>query len=293
MTKTVFPLLLAASLVCSAQSVAELYGEKTRARIAEVDRTIDGTLGVAAIDLTTGETLAYHAGTESATASVIKVPLLVELMRAKRAGAFKMDDKITLQSAEAVTGSGHLQEQLARGPVTLTVLELIEKMIIDSDNTATNRLIALAGMDKVNATMQALGLPHTRLQRVMMDSAAAKADRENVSTPADLARLMALLWQGKAADPADCREILGIMKQVNGAFRATLTDDVDVASKVGEVGGVYTEMGIVLLKDRPFAFAVMTSLLNDAVNPIPAVAGILYRHYERLGHGNRYGNEVH
>jgi len=80
---------------------------------------------------------------------------------------------------------------------------------------------------------------------------------------------------------------------VNGAFRATITDDVEVASKTGEVGGVYTEGGIVLLKNRPFAFAVMTSLLPDGVNPIPAVAGILYRHYERLGRGNLYGNEVH
>jgi len=177
--------------------------------------------------------------------------------------------------------------------LTLTVRELIEKMIVDSDNTATNRMIALAGMDKVNATMQSLGLAHTRLQRIMMDSAAARADRENVSTPSDIARLMAMLWHGEAAEPEDCREILTLMKRVNGAFRATITDDVEIASKTGEVGGVYTEGGIVMLKDRPFAFAVMTSLLPDGVNPIPAVAAILYRHFERLGHGNLYGNEVH
>ena len=48
-----------------------------------------------------------------------------------------------------------------------------------------------------------------------------------------------------------------------------------------------------MLKNRPFAFAVMTSLLPDAVNPISAVAAILYRHFERLGRGNLYGNEVH
>jgi beta-lactamase class A len=293
MPKSLFGLVFAVSLACSAQSAAQLYGEKTLARIAEVDRSIDGTLGVAAIDLTSGETLAYHAGAESATASLIKVPLLVRLMRAKREGAFKMDDQFTLQTSNAVTGSGHLQEALAKGPVTLTVHELIEKMIVDSDNTATNRMIALAGMDQVNATMQSLGLAHTRLQRIMMDSAAARADRENVSTPSDIARLMAMLWRGEAAAPEDCREILALMKRVNGAFRATITDDVEVASKTGEVGGVYTEGGIVMLKDRPFAFAVMTSLLPDGVNPIPAVAAILYRHFERLGHGNRYGNEVH
>jgi beta-lactamase class A len=293
MTKSLFALFCAASLVCSAQTVAQLYGEKTLARIADVDRTIDGTLGVAAIDLTSGETLSYHANTESATASLIKVPLLVRLMRAQRESAFKMDDKLTLQSSDAVTGSGHLQEELAKGPVTLTVHELIEKMIVDSDNTATNRMIALAGIDQVNATMQSLGLKHTRLQRIMMDSAAARANRENVSTPADIARLMAMLWRGEAAAPEDCREILTLMKRVNGAFRATITDDVDIASKTGEVGGVYTEGGIVMLKGRPFAFAVMTSLLPDGVNPIPAVAAILYRHFERLGHGNLYGNEVH
>ena len=293
MPKPLLSLFFALAIACSAQSVAQLYGEKTLARIAEVDRTIDGVLGVAAIDLTSGETLEYHASTESATASLIKVPLLVRLMRAKREGAFKMDDKLTLQTTDAVGGSGHLQDELAKGPVTLTVHELIVKTIVDSDNTATNRMIALAGMDQVNATMQSLGLSHTRLQRVMMDSAAARADRENVSTPSDIARLMAMLWRGEAAAPEDCREILSIMKRVNGAFRATITDDVEVASKTGEIGGVYTEGGIVMLKNRPFAFAVMTSLLPDAVNPIPAVASILYRHYERLGRGNLYGNEVH
>ena len=293
MPKPLLSLFFALAIACSAQSVAQLYGEKTLARIAEVDRTIDGVLGVAAIDLTSRETLEYHAKTESAMASLIKVPLLVRLMRAQREGAFKMDDKLTLQPADAVSGSGRLREELAKGPVNLTVHELIVKMIVDSDNTATNRMIALAGMDQVNATMQSLGLSHTRLQRVMMDSAAARADRENVSTPSDTARLMAMLWRGEAAAPEDCREILSIMKRVNGAFRATITDDVEVASKTGEIGGVYTEGGIVMLKNRPFAFAVMTSLLPDAVNPIPAVASILYRHYERLGRGNLYGNEVH
>jgi hypothetical protein len=108
-----------------------------------------------------------------------------------------------------------------------------------------------------------------------------------------MAHLLVLLWRNEAAAPEDCREILTLMKRVNGAFRATITDDVEIASKTGEVGGVYTEGGIVLLKNRPFAFAVMTSLLPDGVNPIPAVAAILYRHFERLGHGNLYGNEVH
>ena len=293
MAKPLLPLLFAATFVCSAQTVAQLYKEKTLARIADADRAIDGTLGVAAIDLTTGETLEYHAQTESATASLIKVPLLVRLMRAKHEGAFNMEDKLTLHAADAVGGSGHLQEELARGPVTLTVHELILRMIVDSDNTATNRLIALAGMAQVNSTMQSLGLSHTRLQRVMMDPDAARANRENVSTPSDIVRLMAMLWRGEAAPQEDCAEVLSIMKRVKGAFRATITDDVEVASKTGEIGGVYTEGGIVMLKQRPFAFAVMTSLLPDAVNPIPAVAAILYRHYERLGRGNLYGNEVH
>lgn len=293
MTKPLIALFCAAALACSAQTIAQLYGEKTLAKIAAVDHSVDGVLGVAAIDLTTGETLEYHARTESATASLIKVPLLVRLMRARREGAFAMDDKLTLQPSEAVGGSGNLQKQLANGPVTLTVHDLIERMIVDSDNTATNRLIALAGMEQVNTAMQSLGFSHTRLQRIMMDSAAARADRENISTPADIAGLLAMIWRGEAAAPEDCREILAIMKRVNGAFRATITDDVEIASKTGEVAGVYTEGGIVFLRNRPFAFAVMTSLLPDAVNPIPALAGILYRHFERLGRGNRYGNEVH
>ena len=55
----------------------------------------------------------------------------------------------------------------------------------------------------------------------------------------------------------------------------------------------FSEAGIVYLERRPFAYAVMTSLMRDAVNPIPALASILFRHYDRLSHGNLYGNQVH
>src|SRR5664279_2976580 len=57
MPKPLIALWFAAALVSSAQTVAQLYAEKTLANIAAVDRTLDGVLTVAAIDLTTGETL--------------------------------------------------------------------------------------------------------------------------------------------------------------------------------------------------------------------------------------------
>jgi beta-lactamase class A len=299
MAKTLAALLmtLLAAACGNAQSappsVGGLYAEKTLGQIEALDAKLDGVLGVALADLTTGETIEYHAHTVFPTASVIKVPVLVRVMRAVRAGQLRMDQTVTLSARDAVGGRGTLQDQLKRGSVTITLRELIERMIIDSDNTATNAVIRLAGMDAVNATAAELGLRDTRLRRAMMDTAAAREDRENVSSPADLVRLMGQLWRGEAAQKEDCGAILTLMKRVNGAFRATLTVDVDVASKTGELSGVYSETGIVYLERHPFAYAVMTTLLKDDVNPIPAVAAIAYRNFERLSHGNVYGNEVH
>jgi beta-lactamase class A len=69
-------------------------------------------------------------------------------------------------------------------------------MIVLSDNTAANMLIEIVGMENVNRTMTSLGLKQTRLQRKMLDTAASARGEENLSTPAEAARLMEILYRG-------------------------------------------------------------------------------------------------
>ena len=94
----------------------------------------------------------------------------------------------------------------------LTLRDLATNMIGDSDNAATNVLIDRLGMAKINAMLDGIGLPKTRLQRKMIDLAAARAGRENVATVDETVALLAALHHGKvlgAEETTDFFTVLG------------------------------------------------------------------------------------
>lgn len=283
------PLLLVSVCLQAQETLVDLLEAKLRTRIEALDARLNGVMGVAAVDLTTGRTFRYHAETVFAQASLIKVPILVELFRNHKQ---RLDEKVTLTKQQAVGGSGTLAQELARGPVTLTIRDLATAMIQSSDNTATNVLIAMLGMDRINATIKELGYPQTRLQRIMMDGAAARANRENLSTPAEMAQLMAAIHQQKVVDAQGAAEMRKILELVDADIRKAIPPQIPVASKVGEVPGVHTEAAIVYLDKRPFVVAVMAAYLDGGENPVGATAQLVFEHFRRLAAANQYGNAL-
>ena len=285
-------ILLLAAMSLAAQNPLDLLESKLKTGLQKLDDHLTGILGVAAIDLTTGRTFQYNADTIFPTASTIKVPILIEMFHAARAGEFKWTDSLTLQPHESAGGSGHLQEALAKGPVTLTIEDLINKMIIDSDNTATNKVISLAKMDRVNRLVQELGAKQTRLRRVMMDTAAASKGQENVTTPLEMARIAESIYRHKAAHPEDCDAMTQIMKKVPGKIRNAIPAGIDVASKTGLLTGVHCEVAIVYLPHKPIVLSIYSTFLDASENPIGDAATILFEHYQKLDKSNAYGNQV-
>jgi beta-lactamase class A len=168
----------------------------------------------------------------------------------------------------------------------------MERMIVDSDNTATNKCIELAGMAAVNQTLDRLSFPRTRLQRAMMDSAAAERGDENISTPIEMARLAELIYRGKAVDAAASGEMIALMKKVSGGMREGLPLDIETASKTGELPGARCETGIVYLEHRPFVLSVMSAFIDDRRTPVPEVTRIVYRYFEKLARSNSYGRSI-
>lgn len=272
------------------ETVSELLERKTLARIVAFDQQLDGILGVMAIDLTTGHEFSYHGDTVFPQASSIKIPIMLQMFKAASAGALNLEETVTLQPNEYAGGSGVLQEQLKRGPAKTTIRQIITAMIEESDNTATNWCIRKVGMATVNRTLDELGLLQTRLRRIMMDQAAATRDEENVSTPREMARLAMLLYQHKLAGTAETMDMLAMMKLVKAGFREAIPASVEVASKPGELTGVFCETGIVYLNGRPFVLSVMSTYLAKEASPVPAVTRIVFDHFDRLARGNRYGN---
>jgi beta-lactamase class A len=289
--------LLTILLFCYAGALAQTapsqaLEDKLLSRIRLQDQELRGVLGIAAIDLQTGRVIQHNGDVVFPQASSIKIPIMMDVYRAARAGAVKLDTAVTLNPGDAVAGSGHLRLMLRARPVTLTVRELITAMIETSDNTATNKLIAMVGMDSVNRLLTSLGFAKTRLQRIMLDSKAAAEDRENVSTPLEMARIAELLYRGKAVDAEASKEMIETLKLVEASFRASIPGHVPVAAKPGGVPGVHAETGIVFLAKRPFALSVMATYLDAGANPVPAIAKMVYEHFEKLANSNRYGHKL-
>lgn len=285
--------LLITSVTATAQTgVDSLLEQKTAAKIRALDESLDGVLGMAAIDLVTGRILSYNGDVVFPQASSIKIPIMIQVFRCIRAGEFGMNDALALTEKDLVGGSGGIQEKLKKGPLTLTTRELLHAMIRDSDNVATNKLIAMARMERVNRTLDELGFPATRLQRRMMDGAAAARNQENISTPLEMARLVELIYRGRAVDEAASREMLDIMKMVKASMRKGVPESVEVASKPGGIPGVRCESGVVFLPGRPFVLSVMSTFLSGEKNPVTDVTALVYAHFERLARSNRYGHRL-
>ncbi len=262
-------------------------------RVRAVAADFDGVIGLALKDLTTGESFSINGDMVFTQASTIKLQILLELLAQAREGRFSLDDPMTVSESDVTPGSGVLQ-RLTPGKVTMTIRDVATLMVIVSDNTATNMMIDLVGMESVNRTIQGLGFTETKLQRKMMDTQAWREDRENLSTPHEVARLLEMVHGADVLDRESCDEMLRILSIPKGSsIRTRLPQGVRVAHKTGGVGGVIVDAGIVYLENRPFVIAAMTNWIGSAEtarDTIAEIAVIAYDYFDRLARSNRYGH---
>ncbi len=225
--------------------------------LEKIAANVPGTLGYSVMTVE-GETLLNRNADESfPQASAIKIPILLEVLAQREAGKIDWHQSHSIQQNNQVGGSGILS-QLSAGGSQISTGDLCVMMIVLSDNTATNLLIELVGMENVNRRMDSLDCPHTRLQRVMMDTAASARGEENVSTPAEAARIMQLLARGKFLSRASSDEVLDILRKPKStAVRKAVPAEIPVANKPGAISGVATEWAIVELPERPYIIVLM------------------------------------
>jgi beta-lactamase class A len=282
--------LITVAPVYGGEALIELLEQNTLTRIRGYARTFEGVVGIAAIDLTNGRRFALNGDVAFPQASSIKIPIMMRMFQAARDGEFRLSDMITISPEELAGGSGHLQKALANGPLALTVRELITAMIETSDNTATNKCIEMAKMERVNRMLDEMGFVRTRLRRKMMDASAVAGGLENLSTPQEMAGIVERIYRGKVIDEKAGAEMLEIMKKVKAGIRRAVPPDVETASKPGGVPGVKCESGVVYLPQRPFVLSVMSTFAGDQSTAVEDITRIIYAHFARLGASNEWGH---
>ena len=279
----------------SAAAKQEVLWQKLEANISDVDHDLDGVLGVAILDLSSGQKFLLHGDDVFPQASSIKIAVLAELYRQAQAGKLKLTDLYTVQAADLVPDST-IMGGLTPGVTRITLRDLATMMVAVSDNSATNVLIDRVGMENVNALMDSLGLAHTRLRRKMMDLKAAGEGRENISTPAEMMTLLEDLYRGKVLNKemtADFFKMLSTPK--NSFIPRDLPEGLKIANKPGELEGVRNDSGVVFVENRPYVICVMTTYLHrerDGEEAIAKISAAAYRMFDRLARASEYGRVV-
>ncbi|HEU4400935.1 MAG TPA: serine hydrolase [Candidatus Polarisedimenticolia bacterium] len=281
---------------------AELHARLERDLALLTDR-LDGVAGYLIRDAATGETFERHADAVFPVASVIKLPIYLELLRQAEEGTIDLARPITVDPKGRVEGGGVLEKWSEPYPA-LSAAQLAVLMMNFSDNYATNVLIDLVGMERVGRRLKAWGIKETLLRRKMMDLEAARAGRENVSTPRDMAALLERLSGGQALNASDSEQAIAVMKRnEKTAIKKGLPPDVASADKEGELDGVRCDVGIVFVPagrgpsapTRPLVIVLMTTYLGD--DPageayISDVTRAAYAYFHNLALASRYGRRI-
>jgi beta-lactamase class A len=187
-----------------------------QAEIERVAQAAGGTVGVGLRHLESGEELYVNRGARFPMGSLFKVPVALQLLAMVDQGTLDLAKPVLVQAKDLRPGSGKLAREFGE-PRTMPVRDLLETMLIDSDNTATDLLWKEAGgAPAVSARLAQLRITGINVARPTGELLAASSGVP--AQPADTdytpARLDALLRQyprkGReaaiAAFPQDVRD---------------------------------------------------------------------------------------
>jgi beta-lactamase class A len=279
-----------------------------KAELQQIHDTFPGNMSVYMKNLKTGEEIAIDADSVYETFSVIKVPIMAEVLRQSEAGKFKLSDRITIKAGDARIPSGVLYT-LDPG-LQPTIKDLITLMIVISDNVATDLLGDKVGRTNVTKSMKQLGLEKTEIQFSdldwdrtwlgSMDPSYKRASGDQTlkfpfdkyseervqeafgktiyesniyfghSTAREIGRLFEQMVQGKLVSKQASDFMLDTMKkqQVNNRFPKYLKD-VTIAHKTGDGQPfIANDAGLMWVKDQPIVLVVFTGHHRGETEPL-------------------------
>ncbi|MBA4063585.1 MAG: serine hydrolase [Isosphaera sp.] len=241
------------------------------ARIAPLAKAHKGKVAVAVKNLKTGEEFYLAADEVMPTASLIKLPVMVEAFWQAEEGKVKFDTTLTLKKDDKVPGSGILTPHFSDG-ATFPLKDAVRLMIVFSDNTATNLVLDQIAIPSTNERMKTLGMAETRVNAQVFKGSKTTVDPERSktyglgsTTARETVQLLELIEAGKVVSADACKEMLRHLRACDDKemFARFLPAGVALAHKTGAVSDARTEAGIAYTKAGPVALCVLTTQNED------------------------------
>jgi len=248
-------------------------------------RQFKGTPAFVIIDLKHGWEATYNKSSVIASASLVKIPIMACCYDDIANGRLSISKKIKLLSRHITSGSGKLKYQ--KPGTYVTIGRLIELMITESDNTATNILIDVLGYKHLNAYFKKIGLKHTNLSRKMMDMASRKKGIENYTTAYDMALVLDKIYNGKLGKSVSFNCLNMLKKQkMKDRLPKLLPAKTVVAHKTGLENHICHDVGIIFTANGDFVIAALTKHNNKyaalSKKFISQLALMSYNYYSSL-----------
>ena len=247
-----------------------LFAADLKSDLEQMISKHQGQVALFAKNLKTGETVAINADEPVQTASVIKLPVMIEAFYQAKAGKLDLTKKLNLTKDEQVPGSGVLA--YIQPDVTLSLLDTITLMMIVSDNTATNMTLDQVGIPNVNARIAAMGLKSTYLYKKVFKKAEGPMPPDQPkfglgkTTAREMAEALETIERCDLKDQALCEQMLKIMRgqQEHSMTPRYIESDPGVphpewvANKIGALDDVRNDVALVMYKDTPILISVFT-----------------------------------
>jgi beta-lactamase class A len=231
-------------------------------QLASIVATKSADVGVAALDLNTGETVSIKGNTPFPMASTVKVAIAALYLAQVDHGRRSLDDTINGVSAR----------------------KLMARMLIHSDNRATDILLAdLGGPNAVHDWLQDNGVTGLRVDRTIGQLLKSKRDlwdRRDSSTPVAMVDLLRRIYKAELIKPESRNYLLDLMAQCQtgkNRMKALLPWGTPVEHKTGTLDGLTDDVGFITLPDgRRVAVAIFARGGRDRPNTIAETARAIY-----------------
>lgn len=272
-----------------------VYSSGLEGRIQALADPSQGRIGVAAIDLSTGRSLAVLGDQPFPMASTSKVAIVATFLDGVDKGFYRLDEQFPMMVPVRSAKFSSTKAPVRAG-ATYSARYLIERTLIYSDNQATDALLAVVGgPDAVNRWMRGTGIAGFRLDRdiatLVRDDGqfnpAHTVDPRDSSTPLAMAQFLAGLYKGRWLSNSSRNFLFATMERcATGKNRipGQLPLEARVAHKTGTLNNTSSDVGIIETPDGR-AIAVAIYVTGQGSKParydrIASIARAIYDGYQ-------------
>ena len=281
------------------QDFSARYESPLAQQIAQIADGSQGRIGVAAIDLATGEEVAVLGDQRFPMASTSKIAIAATFLEGVDQGRWSLTSEFPLM---VPVGSRRFSSAVApvRQGQHKTAIELIDLMITRSSNPATDALLAaVGGPAAVNDWACRAGLREFTLTRdiatLVRDDGefdpAVHIDIRDSATPREMVRLLSGIYQGQWLSRTSRDVIMSAMERCSTGTRripAMLPADATVAHKTGSLNNTSSDIGIITTPDgRSLAVAIYVTGQGTRAGREDRIATIARALYDGYGQSAR------